>query len=250
MPDISVLLPSIRPDALRICLGVIRETAGTCDYEVVVASPFPVRGPRVRWVEMAERRGAAAAQKVAYAHAGGDYVVALADYMLPRPHWLEALLRDLQAAGDDAAVLGPLWITAYRGQPAVGSIYGRHYPYFPAASRRTIERIGGWFDDAYAGQWCDGDLGMRAWDAGGYCDVVWDSILVSSHLRMQQRKQAEHRQTRRSDQDAALFLDRWHSRMGDGWPRDPQRINVDLPVRIIAGVSLATLRLPPPDTAG
>lgn len=246
MARISILLPSIREDAARRCLALIEATRDGIDAETVLVGPFAIEAPRVRWVEMQERRGVTAAQQAAFATARGDYVVALSDYLLPRPGWLANLVAALDAAGDAPAVLGPLWANAHGGRPGVGFAYGRHYPYFPAASRRTVERIGGWYDTVYRSQWCDCDLALRCWRVGGACDVVWSSVVIAAADRdARQRDPAQHA-AKTADADAALFLERWHGVFGADWPRRPDAVNLDVTADQLPHLSLAGLTLTGP----
>lgn len=249
MPRISLLLPSVRPALAAQCLASIRATAEGCDYEVIVVGPFAVAGADVRWVEMTERRGVAVAQQAALAASSGELVVALSDYLLPRPGWLASLVHALEAVGDAPVVLSPFWANAIRGQPAFGFVFGLHYAYFPSASRRTIERIGGWYDEAYVSEYCDCDIGLRAWRAGGYCDVVWSSVVIASHRRVEREASASERPLRRTDDDSAIFLDRWHPVLGAGWPREANQINVDLPASMVVDPRVSRVRLRPTESS-
>src|SRR4051794_4054829 len=118
-PSVAVVIPSWRrPDALRRCLaGLQRQAVGP--NEVVVARRWDdvatraavagVSSPRLREVTVAEP-GVVAARNAALAVVGSDVVAFVDDDAVPRPDWIERMLR-------------------HYADPAVGAVGGRDFVY-------------------------------------------------------------------------------------------------------------------------
>ncbi len=237
MPRVTLILPSIRPDLLQDCIRRMTETAGCDDYEIVVVAPFEVRGPRIRWLPEHTRRGVIAAHAEAYASTDSEYVVAMADYLVPHRNWLKNALSFIEERETDGRPLcAGLFLAANeRGAGAcIGSVFGHYYPYFPAARRRSCEAVGGYFSPDYVAYFADPDLGLRFWANGGHCQLCWDSVLVASHKRAGISPQ-QAGLTSFLGQDMARFVERWRPRFGPDWPVATMTdFNIDIPAQYIA----------------
>lgn len=113
-PRVSVVVPTHgRPELLRRCLAALTaQTLPPADYEVVVVSDGPDAGLRavlrcaqrpVRYFELPQRRGPAAARNMGWRSASAPVVAFTDDDTVPAPDWLEEGLAQLAAGGDAVA---------------------------------------------------------------------------------------------------------------------------------------------------
>lgn len=236
MPQVTVILPSVRPDLLTDCVQRMHATAGFDDFEVAVISPFEVHGPRIRWFPEHTRRGVIAAHAEAYAGTDSECVVAMADYAVTHRNWLKNLLSFIDERETDSRPLcaGLFLATNERGMGAcIGSVFGHYYPYFPAARRRSCEAVGGYFSTDYVAYFADPDFGLRFWANGGHCQLCWDSVLVASHKRAA-IPPSQTGLVSFLPKDMALFIERWQRRFGPDWPvTNMTDFNIDIPAQNI-----------------
>jgi len=143
-PTVSVIVPTYRrPDALRKCLGGLRAQTSRAS-EVLVAlreddaqSPMIVAEatqdlPEARPV-MTPRPGVVAAMQAGLDASQGDIVAIIDDDAVPRPDWLDRIVRAL-AERSDAAGVGGKDVTHVGGQTIAGEAhrvgvvqwFGRH----------------------------------------------------------------------------------------------------------------------------
>lgn len=244
MPKVSITLPSLRPDLLSDCVRVLHASAGFDDFEIIVVSPFEAAGPRLRWIPEAEPAGNCRAHALAYTHATGDIIVALTDYVWPRSNWLVNLVRFIERmeARHFPFCAGQFWVNATKFGPMLGTLFGRHYAYYPAASRRSLEAVGGWYSPEFMTGYGDCDLGLRMWEAGGQVRPCWDSVIMSSYRRdtIPTGKQGlKHRIL----EDKSIFEEKWGSKLGNGWMLgDDANYSIDIPVAMIPFDDMIHLR--------
>lgn len=202
---ISVILPAARlqDQAQQV---VDRLWKNLWVSEVVVASPeFEVQ--RAKCVRDAK---VGSARVLAHAFAQTDpkaeYIAWLSDICYPEPYALDALshfIEDKFVEQDGAP-----FIAEFRTSPSVTeghyrvcTITGKQYARWGMLSRKTIEQIGGFFDEAYVAHYGDVDLSLRCWRAGGTVATCKDAIIeMHGHW---------HVSTAPHSPDEALFLDRW-----------------------------------------
>lgn len=235
MPKVSISLPSLRPELLEASIRVLHAMAGFDDYEILVVSPFEVAGPRIRWLPETEPQGNCGAHALAYEHAAGDIMVAMTDYVWPRRNWLKNLVRFIEEmeARFFPFCAGQFWATSTPQGPTLGSMFGRYYAYYPAATRRSLEAAGGWYSREFMAGYGDGDLGLRIWEAGGQARPCWDAVLVSSYQRKliaPGQKGLKHR----TNEDQVTFERKWGERLGHGWTLGAgDDYNIDVPVWLV-----------------
>lgn len=211
-PQISIVIPSLRPESLRLCLESIRRYCGEVDYEIVVVSPFtPAPFPRMRHVPEESPIGNARATELGFAHARGSYVLTIADDMLLRPGSLKNLIAFMQQHD------GELFLASLRGYDSEHiwthwGFYGKPLAYCPCIARDKVALVGGaFFDPTLKNFFGDHDLSLRVWHAGGVVEVCPDAWFESISI-VDQVKQANTADSMHADKE--LFFSRWEPRYG------------------------------------
>ena len=206
---ISITLPSLFPDQLAKAIDLIHARTRSADYEIVVVSPFEVAKPKVVWVREDEPRGNVPAHRAAFAHAGGDFVLALSDDTELAPDWDSRCLQNFLSRERDQKLfcLGLNLRTR-----TVGTAFGIYYPFFPFARRSCLETVG-YYPEPYRAHFADVDLGLRIWSAGGRCEFS-EKPLVTLH-NPPGREQSHKNKT--LEKDMAAFAARWAPKYGQGW---------------------------------
>lgn len=241
MPEVSIILPSLRPDLLEVTLRhVFAHTKGV-DFEVVVVSPFRIEGTRIRHVLETEARGSVHAQGEGYRHARGGIIVNLVDDHLPRPGWLDGAAAFL---AEKEKAHFPFAAGLHRhDRPFFGTVYGLYYPYFPVMTRRSVEAAGGWHGGGgYVAHFSDPDLGMRVWSHGGRCELLPGPGIVAN-ADEDPATQSPYK-LRTLEADFRTFMDRYHPAYGAGFLPEWRNVNFDYHISELHGNSF-TRRLPP-----
>lgn len=245
MPKVSITLPSLRPDLLAQCVDSIRRNAGCEDYEIVVVSPFPAAGPKIKWIEEREKTGNCRAHATAYDHASGEIIVTMSDYIITRRNWLRNVVAFIEEQEQETFPFcaGLFWVNATEVGPTLGTIYGHYYPYYPAASRRSLEAVGGYFSREFAANFGDVDLGLRFWAAGGKCLPCWDAVINQS-CRRQFIAPAQTGLKDKINDDMAAFAAKWRDSFGRNWLTGRIRaFNIDVPLAVVDFEDLSALPL-------
>ncbi|CAK0775844.1 hypothetical protein CCP2SC5_60052 [Azospirillaceae bacterium] len=256
MPRVSITLPSLRPNFLSQCLAAIYESAEYDDYEVLVVSPFEVRADKVRWIEEKQKNGNCRAHALAYEHASGDIIVAMTDYIIPRRKWLKNAVEHVSFYERKIFPYcsGLFWSNSSAIGPTIGTIFGRYYPYYPIATRKSLEAIGGWYSCEFVANYGDADIGLRIWAAGGACQVCWDSVIAASYARsMVPSHQIGLKAQEQISCDQMVFVKKWQKIYGEGWSTERRAsFNCDLPLAYLHfdDMGLTPLIVRPNDVAG
>ncbi len=170
MPEVSIILPSLRPEAVLQRIKEFSITNKDVDYEIVVVSPFTIKQDRVVHIYEEKQLGTVHAHNIAYKNSSGEYVVWWADYTSPTTNCLSNMLSFIK--GRKEPFIGSFSVKDGRGRkiPRLG-VYGKLYACFGCASKNTINLIGGYFDSVYKCYWADPDMCLRAWQNGGKVKV-------------------------------------------------------------------------------
>lgn len=263
MPKVSVVLSCRRTDFLDDCIRGIVANAGTDDLEVVVVSPFEVTGEKVVWVEEKEKKGNIIANNAAYDAAAGEIIINLVDYVNLKPRAIANLVSFIEENEEKTfPFCASLFYIEFPIRdseqarhwvgPRVGTVFGRHYPYFAAATRKSFEAAGGFFSTDYIGSFGDPDLGMRIWEAGGQVQLCWDAVVTNSPYRVRGDGQGALGSGSKDSflQDMRTFLARWYKVYGEGWGIEFRRFNIDIPVFVLQHNDMAKLpeMIIPPET--
>ncbi len=213
-PEISVVLPTLRPDKALKCIDRIAETSGGVNYQVVVVSSLDMAAllagckgyDRIRFVKEEKKEGSCKANTLGYENATGKYVFAIADDHLIGQGCLENLVKFMQPHDSEMFLAGARVYGVY-GPGDEHTVYGFYYPYNPCIRRDLVERVGGFYDPYYKAYYGDPDLAMRVWHNGGkveLCLNAWvefhndvDTVDLESHADYAQR-------------DFYAFFKRWH----------------------------------------
>ncbi len=227
---ISITLPTLFPELAYQAIQAIHAHTLAVDYEVIVVSPHEIRGPRILWVREDSPRGNSAAHALGYRHATGDFVVALSDDVAVSPFWINNLL-DFTLERERHLHDAP-FVVGMRSWGHLGTVFGLYYANFPVARRATLDAIGGYFSEEFLAHFADPDLSLRAWAAGGRCEIC-----PYTEVRPIPRGAVEESPKKSSSKkrDFGTFIAKWGSRFGRGWKTNHIRdFNLDVPESLVA----------------
>jgi len=176
-PVISIILPSLRPAQLKLCLASIERYTEGIAYEVVVISPFDME-PNPKVVHVKEKTGAQGIYKAVasgYEQAKGEYIIHIPDDTRTTPSWATNMLAFMRPH-DDEIFEGNFRHFDARGERLEPGYYGKLFAPFICIRRDKADRIGGLMDRCYSSFFGDADLSLRVWHNGGSvetCPNAW-----------------------------------------------------------------------------
>lgn len=194
--DLSIILPSIREDKREICVGEIKKYTQGIDYEIVLNT---------------EPIGFYQAIEQAYRRARGEYIVLLADDILPMVRWAEKMI-DFMGSHEDEIFEGGFKFLNRDGPCPEHGYYGKLFTRVPFIRRKVCEEVGGFIDTAYKAFFGDADLSLRVWNAGGRVEVCPYAQLYSADIPDNQHKAMMGRYYA---QDKKTFRERWDGIFGE-----------------------------------
>jgi len=224
MPEISVILPSIRLEEVLQRIKEFSITNQDSDYEIIVVSPFPVKGDKV--VHIAEEPlGCIHAHNTAYKNSSGKYIAYWGDRASPTTNCLSNMLNFVKSNTDP--FIGSFRFKDSRGgrERRQWTVYGKLYAAFGCASRNTINIIGGYFDPIFKAYWVDPDMCLRTWEHGGKVEICPNAWLEVNTFADQI---AINNWGKYFDADKEAFFNRWHDKLGKGIRRDFHSVNKPL----------------------
>lgn len=216
MPEISIILPSIRPEIILQRINEFSITNRDLDYEIIVVSPFTVKGDKVVHIKEGQL-GFGHAANTGYKFSSGKYVVYWGDRISPTINCLSNMLNFVKSNPDPFIGSFRMKDSRSKREIAQGCVYGKLFPTYPCASKNTINIIGGLIDPIFEHYWADPDMGLRTWEHGGkveICPDAWleketyDDEIVSNNTK------------KFFDSGAETFFNRWHNTMGTGIKRE------------------------------
>lgn len=207
-PQVSVLLPTIRPHLIGRAIDSIRLAAQVVSYEIVVVADFPstVLGCssheghlKVKWVQH-PRQGVVDAVDVACREASGEWWFLFNDESTLDANSLDILHREAANAG------GPIIVTPKHLPPFPFRYYGIEFAAFPFVHRDVALRLGGLLDTTYRGFYADPDFSLRAHAQGIPIRMVYGAV-----LRHANKHDAPHHAAVSAylEQDRSTFRARW-----------------------------------------
>jgi GT2 family glycosyltransferase len=222
-PQISILLPSVRPELCAKTISNFEETNNNFDYEITVVSPFEVRANKVRWIKEESKLGSVLATKIAYTYSTAPYVIYFSDDVIPTKDCLSSLY-DL-VKGKKDPFIGAFKMETPSGQQ-IGpfGVYGKLYACYGCLSKLTAEWIGGFFDTKFMYSWVDCDLSLRCWEFGGKVEICKNAVVIPNQI--EDEIYLSHRET--FFQDFDTFTKKWHETLGKDLPRIHGEINKKL----------------------
>ena len=240
MAELSILLPSLRPDAVRRKVEEFLLTNADVDYELVIVSPFKVEGERVVHVPETERRGVIHAINEAYRHDKGQYIVLWSDDATPEHGCLRRMLDFVR--NKPIPFLASFRRRGLNGKEAEQwAVYGKLYAGWLCAARQTFDRVGGLFEPSFKNYWADPDLSLRVWKQGGKVEVCKDAWIGVEQIDDQVKSD---NLSSSFDKDTSVFFERWHSEFGKGARKVWTDINVPVPHSLGGHVRAVLRRVP------
>ena len=221
MPEISIILPSLREKEVLERIKEFEITNGNFDYEIIVVSPFLVKGKKVIHIFEDKPRGVPLAYNSGYKDSSGQYICWWSDDISPTKNCLLNMVNFLKTKK-------PPFIGAFRIKDKKGiehsqwKVYGKLYACWGSTSRKTINIIGKFFDPIFKCYFADPDLSLRVWEKRGEVEVCPDAWIISHGLIDKIR---EENQRKYFSQDFETFLNRWHEIFGEGLKRDFYSVN-------------------------
>ena len=218
---ISIIMCSIRESFVK--QRILDWSKTDLDYEIVVVSPFKVTGKNVVHVLEKKSHGINYALNRAYKRSKGSWICFVPDDQIPIKDCLEQALKF--AMDKKEPFLAGFrryknYLTRIEYNP--GSAYGKLCAGSGVASRRSIEKAGGFFDLRYKSYFADTDMCIRFWLNGGSVDLC--PLAFVSHENIQDETTKTNLRVD-FPKDAELFLDKWHDKLGAGIPRDINKVD-------------------------
>lgn len=223
---LSLVLPSLFPNAFKRTVDNIVATTRGVDYEILAVTPFEAAGANVRWIREDTPRGVIPAHAKAYEHMAGDVLVALSDDALLVDAWADGALASLVEQERHAAFV---CLGLHQTNLIVGTVFGIYYPFYAVARKSVLQHVGGHFDPAYSAHLADPDLGLRIWRAGGRCARTEWPLISRVAREGSESVNPPARTGANWPRDLATFSGRWASVYGQGWDMTSLRgFNLDV----------------------
>ena len=214
MAYIDVIIPSLRPFEIERRIREFQATCGDIDYQLIIVSPFSVRGPKVLHLQEATPNGPIAAINMGFGVSNAPYVCFWSDDASPTPNCLSRMVEFLE--GQEGPTIGSFrYLDLYGSELPQHQVYNLHYACWGCASRKTLDSLGGLFDPSFRSFWADPDLACRAWSRGGSVQLCPDSYIL---LFGKKDAVSAANSQKHFDNDLKNFLARWHSSLGANKP--------------------------------
>ena len=211
-PEVSILIPSLRPGQLKWCIEAIIN-AGDCEVaEIVVVSPFvPPKYATIDIVHVEElqKKGVVNAVTQAYNKAKGDFVISLSDEVRVYEGWLKLL----DEVKKDWTLIGDFVVEP----PNPFSYWGIKFSPFPLISKKRADFLGGLLDQRYRAFYSDPDLSLRNYVEGGKVVMRNDCRIYHPYIQddIQNKNVNEY-----FSKDREAFIQKWEPTFG-AFPGDP-----------------------------
>jgi GT2 family glycosyltransferase len=219
-PKISILIPSLRPEAIAKSIYEFDKTNPDVDYELIVVSPFKVQGIKTVWVEEQIPYGTIHACNVAFSHSKGDYTVYFSDDVSPTTNCLENMLLFMKNKK-------PPCVGAFKMETVLGKeigpfgAYNKLYACYGCTPKLGMLDFRPYLDNSFRDSWADIDFSLRVWEAGGTVEICPNAIVIPRQIEDDIYK--THRQ--RFQDDFEVFLSKWHDKLGQGMERKDGVVN-------------------------
>jgi len=217
MKEISILLPSLRPEASELSIREFETTNPNVDYEIVLVSPFqPVYSHRVKWIKEQNVLGSVIATQMAWENSIGEYVMYFSDDVSPMGNCLRNMLEFMKTKTNPFIGASKMMNQNRREIGPFGA-YKRLYACYGCMSRETVKMLDGIFSRDFFYSWGDIDLSMKCWEQGGKVEICQDAIVIPRQIEDEVYK--EHR-SKYFQRDEEVFLSKWHDKLGKGYKRN------------------------------
>lgn len=216
MKELSIIIPSLRPQELAGCIKSIQNFTEDIDFEIIVISPFSPFDfgfdKRIVWVKRDQRDGVVAAVNAGYPHATGIWITTLSDEVRVMHGWAKNMI-DFLKDQKSLDVMGNFRVVEHGEHPQF-LYYGMLFSIFPFLRKSLADKIGGLFDPAFGAFYADPDLGMRVWAACGKVVTCPNAFVFHPYRRdeINERSRLNH-----EEKDKETFIKRW------GYLEEPNR---------------------------
>ena len=186
--DVSIILPTLRPEVVKKCLDRLYYTTYKINYEIILVTPIinikdKLQGCKalehVTVVEEQEKAGVSKAYELAIPHIKGDYIFLLSDDQLIQTDCLLNLMSYSKIQEIDRKkfiVTGPRYSSIW-GNHWDETIFGIYYPCNPFFHREILKDLDNIiFDTHYINYYGDPDFALRARNKGYLvmpCPTAW-----------------------------------------------------------------------------
>lgn len=210
MKEISILLPSLRKELLEKRIEQWNLTNSNINFELVVVSPFEVKGDNVLWIRELNRKGSVNATNIAYAFSSADYVTYFSDDVKPTKDCLKNMLDFMNI--EKYISLGAFKMETLNGRE-IGPFgaYNKFYACYGCIHKKDLEILNNiLFRPEFLYSWADIDLSLRVWDKKGEVKKCNNAAVIPEQIEDEIYK--SHRNTFQNDFNT--FVNFWHSKFG------------------------------------
>ena len=221
MPIISILLPSLREEAVLERIEEFSLTNSNVDYEIIVVGPFTITKERVISIYEAKPEGCYAAMRSAYENSRGEWIVYWSDDASPVEHCLSNMLNFIRK--DKWPFIGAFSLKNKQGRHLPQwSVYGKLYASWGCISKDTVNMIGGLFDPVFKSFWGDPDMCLRAFQKDIRVKICPNACAL---IRQIKDNIKNNNLIAYFNSDMETFLNRWHDRFCKGIKREFSSVN-------------------------
>ncbi len=211
---VSILIGSIRPRLLNICLESIRRHTSDIDYEVVIVSPFEIEA-NPKMVHIKEKPGGYyKAIADGFEATRGNYIIHIADDCRATPKWAANMIAFMKPH-DNEIFEGSFRHFDVRGERPEQGHYGKLIAPFICIRKDNALRVGGLIDSSYQRFFGDPDLSLRVWQQHGKVETCPNAWIYHCDFDDDQYVKAYNKYFTK---DRETFISRWYhvfGRQGD-----------------------------------
>lgn len=211
-PDVSILLPSVRKEAMTECLDCILQNTIGVNFEIIIIGDvFPDdRFIFSKFIYEKERRGVVVALLEAYKQSRGEFVIPMTDDARPFKNWLRPVLDEVKK---DKKNIGDFEVMPYNPF----QYWGIKFSPFCLISKGRCEEIGGFMDSRFKSFYGDPDLCLRNHVQGG-------KLVTAQGCKILHKENNDivHQviASKYTNHDRQLFIEKWEPVFG-AFPGDP-----------------------------
>jgi len=186
--QVSIILPTLRPEVVKNCLERIYHTTKNLDYEIILVTPIIGIKDKLREckafdyikvIEEQEKAGVSRAFELAIPHIKGEYIFLLSDDQLIQTDCILNLYeysKNQEIDRENFIVTGPRYTSVW-GSHWDETIFDLYYPCNPFFHKEILKSVDNVIFDTYlTNYYGDPDFALRARDKGYPvipCPTAW-----------------------------------------------------------------------------